>query len=161
MSLNLITANLTINAATELWKFGTQERTVRGTPLMLFAAMLGNVAALRYNTPRRQGIAAGYQVTAGKTLLVTRALFRSDTVGETMSIGYTDADLGFNAVADGANPVELDSASSNGVGTLVTLVANTLYDVPVYYEIPATKFPRIVLPIAVANVYVQFFGHEV
>lgn len=150
-----------ISTPRELWRFGTHERVDRRTPLMLFAAMLGNVAALRYNTPRRQGAAAGYQVTASKTLIITRALFRSDTVGETLSIGYTDADLGFNAAADGANPVELDSASSNGIGTLATLVANTLYDVSVYYEIPAAKFPRIVLPIAVANVYVQFFGHEV
>jgi hypothetical protein len=145
----------------EVWKFGTHERASRLTPLMLFAAMLGNVAALRYNTPRLQGAAAGYGVTAAKTLLVTRALFRSDTVGETMSFGYSDSDRGFNNAADGANPVELDSASANGVGTLATLVANTLYDVSVYYEVPAGKFPRIVLPIAVANVYVQLFGHEV
>lgn len=159
MGAELISANFSV--ANEIWTFGGFQSTTRGTPLMLFAAMLGNVAALRYNTPRRQGVAAGYQVTAAKTLVVTRALFRSDTVGETLSIGYSDSDRGFNNAVDGANPVELDSATSNGIGTLVTLVANTLYDLSVYYEIPAAKFPRIVLPIAVANVYVQLFGHEV
>ena len=62
----------------ELWKFGTQERAARNTPLMLFATALENAAAVRYSTPRLQGAAAGYSVTTGRVLIITRVLFRAD-----------------------------------------------------------------------------------
>lgn len=150
-----------INFAREVWKFGTHERAARGTPLMLFATALGDAAAVRFSTPRLQGAAAGYGVTAAKTLVITRALFRADAAAIAFSMGYSDADLGMSAVADGANPVDLDSPAANGLGALVALVANTMYDVAVYYEVPAGKFPRLVVPVGVANLYVQLFGHEV
>ncbi len=150
-----------VQTAQEVWKFGSQERATRGTPLMLWAHCLGNGAAVRYSTPRQQGAAAGYGVTAAKTLLITRVLYRATVAATAFGLGYSDSDRGMSNAADGANPINLDSASADGLGPLIALAANTLYDLPVYYEVPAAKFPRVVLAVGVVDVYWQFFAFEV
>ncbi len=159
MGADLIATNLSV--AGQLWQFGLQHRTARDTPLQLFATSLGNVAAVQFSTLQLAGAGAGYVVTAAKTLILLRAIFRCDTAAKAFSIGYSDTDLGFNSAADGANPVNLDSASADGLGLLAGLSANVLYDVNVYYEIPAGKYPRIVVPVGVANFYQQFLAVEV
>ncbi len=150
-----------VSGPQELWRFGSQDRAIRGTPLMLFATVLGDAAALRYSTPRRQGTAAGYSVTAGKTLLITRLLYSADATKKRFALGYSDTDRGMNNAADGANPVNLDTPTADGLGVIIAVNADTLYDVNVYYEIPAGKFPRIVAAVGVANLYIQHFGVEV
>jgi len=145
----------------ELWKFGTHERASRLTPLMLFSVAQGDGVAIRFSTPRRQGAVAGYSVTAGKTLILTRVVYRIPTAASSWSFGYTDSDRGFANAADGANPVELDDATPSGRGAFAALTAQTVYDFSCYYEIPAGKFPRIVHPASGQIFAHMFFGHEV
>jgi len=128
---------------------------------MLFAVSLGDVAAVRFSSLRLQGAAAGYQVTAGKTLILTRVLYLVDTGGPGFSFGYSDSDRGMANAADGANPVNLDSVLANGLSNFRQTVATVLQDVNTYYEIPAGKYPRLVQPVGVATLFLQFFGHEV
>src|SRR3990167_1002145 len=104
MGLALISAG----GGSELWKFGTHERVTRGTPLMLWSYVSETGANSRFTTLRRSGTQVGYTVTAGMTLILTRVMFRGNNSGHPMSLGYSDADLGLNADADGANPVHLD-----------------------------------------------------
>ena len=155
MGLSLITS------PRELWQFGTHQRADRRTPLVLWAATLGNVAAVRFSTPRLLGGAAGYSVTTGKTLVLTRVLMHSDVANTSLSVGYSDSDRGMSNAADGANPVNLDSVGADGLGVLQTVIVQVAIDEDIYYEFPAGKFPRIVLPVGVVNLYCQFFGHEV
>ncbi len=144
-----------------LWKFGIEERVDRGTPLVLNAATLAAALGVRFSTPRLAGAAAGYQVTAGRTLVLTRVVFRADTALIGFSVGYSDSDRGLSNVADGANPVDLDGGAATGLSALVPLTANVMYDVAIYFEIVAAKFPRVVTPLIAGNLYTQFFGVEV
>ncbi len=144
-----------------LWKFGTEERVDRGAPVVLWAVVNQNGAAVRFSTLFKQGTQAGYAVTAGKTLVLTRALFSASGNAFRFSTGYSDADVGQSAVADGANAVNLDSALGDGQGQLIALTASTLYDVPVYLEVAAGKFARLVAPIGAATLFCSFFGVEV
>lgn len=145
----------------ELWKFGTHERAERRTPLMLQVTSDGNAGAVRYTTFRLQGATAGYQVTAGRTLILTRTLFTISVAATRFSVGYSDSDRGLDNAADGANPVDLDYSGTNGAGPLIALTANVMYDVPVYYEVPAGKFARVIVPVGAASFRILVFGHEV
>lgn len=151
-----------VGAPQELWRFGTQERVQRGTPLMLFAVFAANAVAVGYSTPRLQGAAAGYSVTAGRTLILTRVLLRTSLVSKPFGVGYSDSDRGMDNAADGANPVNLDTITAAGEGVITMAVLDTPADFSTYYEIPAGKFPRLVTPVTAAAAYfVQLFGHEV
>lgn len=155
MGLSIITSPV------ELWKFGSHERASRGVPLMLHTYDGGNVAAVAFSTFRLQGATAGYSVTAGKTLVVTRIIFQSNATTRSFTIGYSDADLGLTAAADGANAVHLDGVAANGLGFLKTLSSGVMYFNDCYYAFPAGKFPRMVESVGVADFFVQLFGHEV
>ena len=145
----------------ELWKFGTHERATRGTPLRLWTRVLQNAAANRFSTFRLQGAAAGYTVTAGTTLVITRLLWSADAAAWVWDLGSSDADLGLSAAADGANPVFLDSEAAAIGNVFRTLAANTVFSADVYYEITAAKFPRLTTGLGTINGFVQLFGHEV
>jgi hypothetical protein len=161
MGLSLIVAGSAVGGgATELYLWGTHQKTTLGTPIPLWCNAEGNAGAPTFTTPRRHGVAGGYQVTALKTLLLTRILFRASATAA-FSFGYSDSDRGIDNAVDGANPVNLDSASASGSGSLIALVPNQQYDVPIYYEIPAGKFPRLILPTGLVSFRSQFFGHEV
>lgn len=159
MSLSLISSSFA--SATELWKFGTQERTARGTPLMMSAWCGGASPAVNFSTPRLMGAAAGYQVTGGKTLIITRVLFRADGGGFAFSVGYSDSDRGVNNATDGVNPVNFDASVAIGLGVFAAAAANVIYDISTYFAVPAAKFPRLVGSISASTAIVEMFGHEV
>jgi hypothetical protein len=145
----------------EEWRFGTHRRAVRGAPRMLWVQLAQNAGALRYSTPRLQGAAAGYQVTAGRTLIVTRLVARYDNSGHVVSMGYSDSDRGMSNAADGANPITLDGLTADALGVLIHGTPNVLQDWSVYYEVPATKYPRIAAPAGAGLFYALLFGVEV
>lgn len=161
MGLSLIIAGSGSGGATEVYTQGLYQRTTLGTPIALFTEVLGNVAALRYSSFRLLGAAAGYQVTAGKTLIITRALFLVDTLAASFCTGYSDSDRGFSNAADGANPVNLDANSAGAASILVAPTVNVLNDVSILYQFPAGKFPRVVSQAIVTNFRIQLLGHEV
>lgn len=145
----------------ELWKFGTHQRAVRRTPLMLWSRCIADAAASRFSTFRLSGTQAGYAVTAARTLILTRCLVVCDTAVGLWSFGYSDADLGLSAAADGANPVNLDTPTAGARSVFLALTANTIAAHDVYYEIPAGKFPRAATAIGAATFTWMLFGHEV
>lgn len=145
----------------EVWRFGTNEREALGTPLVLVAVTLGDVAALRYSTLRLQGAGAGYAVTAGKTLVITKSMFRSSTNTGSFSLGYANTDVGMSSAADGTSPIDLDGPAAAGLGIHRVAVGIGPIVLDVYFPIPAGKFPRVVLPVGVVTINCLFFGHEV
>jgi hypothetical protein len=161
MGLSLIIAGAGAGGATEVYTHGLYQRTTLGTPIALFSETLGNVAALRYSSFRLLGAAAGYQVPAGKTLIVTRVLFLSDAAAVNFCLGYSDSDRGFANAADGANPVNLDAAAGSVNSVLLPITAALLYDIPVLYQFPAAKFPRLAMQAIVTTLRIQLYGHEV
>lgn len=78
-------------------------------------------------------IGTDLQVTAGKTLHITRIIIRTDTASGGFSIGYGD-----DGVADGAaaptTPIHL-----TGIFSLISAQETKTFDV--YIPIPAEKFP--------------------
>ena len=159
MSLSLISSSFA--GATELWKFGTQERTVRGAPLNLGFLLVGDVGGPRYTTVRLQGAAAGYSVTAGKTLVLTRLVFVPNSGGAGLNTGYSDSDRGLQNAADGANPVNLDIVSGAALTWSQGVTGGVIYSNDVYYEVPAGKFPRVWIATGTSAVWGYFLGHEV
>lgn len=150
-----------ITTPQELWKFGTHERAARGTPLNLGWRLEGNAITPSFTTVQLSGTVVGYSVTAGKTLVLTRVLFRSLQAGQIFGIGYSDSDLGANSAVDGANPVGLGHGSTNFRQMLVATSANVLYDMSLYYAVPAGKYPRVAMDNVESQVFGEFFGHEV
>jgi hypothetical protein len=122
--------------------------------------LLQNAAGARYSTLRRLGATAGYTVTASKTLIITRATYISNSAGTYFTLGYSDADLGLSAVADGANPIDLDPAAFGAAGFMTLLTANTFYTLDTHYEFPAGKYPRAATPGGSAYIFGELFGHE-
>lgn len=145
----------------ELWKFGTHERAERRSPIVLWSTVNRDAAAARYSTFRKYGAAAGYPVTAAKTLIITRLVHVANGAGLAFTSGYSDADLGQTSAADGANPVTLDAVTTTDANVWWATAANTAYSYEVYYEIPATKYPRIAVALGAGISWVTVFGHEV
>ena len=159
MSLSLISSSFA--GATELWKFGTQERTSRLTPLALWIRLQADAGGVRFFTLRKQGTQVGYSVTGGKTLVLTRFLGSSDSAGFRFSLGYSDSDRGIQNAADGANAVNLDSVGADGSGFLVFPSASSIVSFDVYYEITAGKFPRLVTDAGAQLAWLLYLGVEV
>lgn len=145
----------------EVWKFGTQERVQRGTPLALYARVDGNAAADRRTTFRRHRTTAGYQVTAGRTLIITRALYFATAANPSMDLVDGTDDLGLNSAGTHAGEVLNDAPGGGGGGPLRSEVAQRLYDVPYYVEVPAGRFFSLRLIATAAIVVITVFGVEV
>ena len=150
-----------IEGARETWTFGTRSAADRGAPIMLWAKIVGNAGAARFSTPRKFGDAAGYAVTAGKTLVITSMRHRLTSAPASFGIGYCDADLGMSAVADGANPVNLNSALADGDALETGTTNNVVEEHAVYFEIPAGKFCRLVAFADAAVHHVELSAVEV
>jgi len=149
-----------IQTPQELWKFGTTERAARRTPILLFAPVENGAAQTLISTFRRSGLTVGYEVTAAKTLIITRIIGFNRTALNYMNFRYTDNDLGQDAVGPGTNPVYLDATGDGAIGTLLIAVVNTFYDFSVYFEIPTGKFFSVENTTASSGLRLLAFGHE-
>lgn len=144
----------------EVWKFGTHERTARLSPIALFAEVT-NAATTLISTFYKQGTAAGYAVTAGTTLIITRIVGYSTVTLGVMNFRYSDNDIGRDAAGPGTNPVYLDSDGDGTAGTLSMLTAAQMYDFNVYFEIPAGKYFSVESLLANSALRLSAYGHEV
>lgn len=124
----------------EVWKFGTYERTSRGAPLVLFAESINTGATTFISTFYKQGTTAGYVVTTGTTLIITRITGYATITLTPMNFRYSDNDIGRDAAGPGTNPVYLDSDGDGAAGTLTMLTASNVYDFNVHFAIPAGKY---------------------
>lgn len=145
----------------ETWTFGALARASRGAPKVDGGQILGNVAALRYTTLARSGGIIGVAVTAGTTLIVTRLRFTSTVAGTAINLGYGDTDVGESGAAAPTNFLRVTPRITlNGSPYLATVVL-TLYDLAVYYEIPAGKFLCVEADIGVQTSRIETLGVEV
>ncbi|MDP3937090.1 MAG: hypothetical protein Q8R92_03035 [Deltaproteobacteria bacterium] len=145
----------------EVWKFGLHERATRQTPLALRGGVTAAAGVVRYTTLRKINAAAGYQVTAGKTLVITRILYTASAVIAPWTAGYGDDDVAFSSAVAPANAVGSDGSLTPAGNLLLAATANVIYDVDYYLEVPAGKYPMIFLEQASDTVRVYFLGHEV
>lgn len=145
----------------ELWKFGLQERVQRGTPITLVGRVDNGVAESRYTTLRRRGLAAGYQVTAGRTLILTRIRYRTTVSGTELEIGSGTTDVGDDSVAAPGGVLSLNSFGDGTSGVEVTAGGTTIVTADVYYEIAAARFPFIRNLTASSAAMCEFDGVEV
>lgn len=120
----------------------------------------------KISTIRLAGMGTGYQVTAAKTLHLTRLTVASNSGNATVavSVGYGDTDIGFDSAADPTSYTKLVGnnhigsttadqtpfAQASTTGTVGTFTFNILIDVP------ATKYPTIFVTNASA-VYLEGF----
>lgn len=144
----------------ELWKFGTQERVQRGTPVVLVADVINGVGESRYSALRAPGAAAGYQVTAGLTLFLTK-LFVTSSVGNTLwLIGSGTADAGDSQVAAPAGAASEDSRADGVANALVTQAANAVTQADIFATIAAARFPFVRNLFPSSTLRVLVFGLE-
>lgn len=145
----------------ELWKLGSHERVQRRTPVQLVAQVNNGVAQSRYTTCRAAGATAGYQVTAGLSLVLTRLIFHADTAAVSWLIGDGTTDVGLNSVGSPAGMLARDAFSDGEQGHAIILAANTLYTLDTYLVIPAARFPVIRNLVASTGLWVLMLGVEV
>lgn len=134
------------------------------TDLTNLIALIGYATTGKSFTFRRHNASAGFQVTAGKTLKVYAARFitNATAAGGTapFSLCYADNDIGIDSAVAFTNQVYLGGAS-----TLAALPANIAsiqsgYEVPIYFDIPAEKYPGCNMNIS-GNATCWLFGYEV
>lgn len=90
----------------------------------------------------------GYQVTAGKTLYLTRLAFQcsgSSTNAMTIGILYGDTDVGWASAAAPTTPIQrLGNAVSTTRGPKTNQgLVNAAFDMGIFVKIPAAKYPCI------------------
>lgn len=121
----------------------------------------GHIATIR----QANGATTGYQVTAGKTLYITRVVLSSTSNAIQVSIGYGDTDIGMDSAADPTNYVKVLGNNHIGATTAnqspLTGVLSTspypMVDVPVIITIPASKFPTAFFNTVAGGAYLEGF----
>ena len=114
--------------------------TYSGTPITAYAATSGGANRyMSFEAPT----GTDYQVPVGKSLVITRLIYKGAAIGDMAIIGYGD-----DAVANGAaaptNPVSLMGQSGvTPTSSLVVEAVNLVHDIAVYLSIPAGKYPFI------------------
>lgn len=93
------------------------------------------------------------QVTAGKTLYITRLHYFGNTISQNFWIGYGDTGVGDGAPAP-TNPVQVTRRFAN-------LVAQEEMSLDVFIPIPAEKFPVCRRVLGANEHYVQIEGVEI
>jgi hypothetical protein len=147
--------------AQELWKFGTQERVQLGTPVVLVADVVNGAAESRYSALRAPGAAAGYTVTAGRTLWLTRLIVSCSVLNGLWLLGSGTADAGDSQVAAPAGAASEDSRADGVANALVTQAALAVSDHAVAANIAASRLPFVRGMTAAATYRVLAFGIEV
>lgn len=109
---------------------------------------------------QKQFATAGYQVTAGKTLIITKLRIGGTVTGiNSIRIKYGDDDVGRNSASDLTNPVNLDEGS----GSVYTLIAaaSVVYEYDVHFQFPAGKYPAIRANTNSSTTVVAMEGYEI
>jgi hypothetical protein len=127
----------------ELWKFGSLERATRGAPIVLVADVVNGAAESRYSALREPGGAAGYQVTAGKTLWLTRVVMSADVANTEWLLGSGTADAGSSQVAAPAGMAS-ESSRADGVANVRRVpAAYTPVEYDILFDVVAGRYPCV------------------
>ena len=153
---------ITKGSPSETWKFGTQERVARGTPIALKASVTAVAGARRYTTMRAFRASAGYQVTAGKTLIITRLIYAADTASVWWHFEDGTDDIGQNSATAPASAVNNDgSITLDGDNSLNATTAVTTYERDYYMEVPAGRYLAVTHTNGNVLLRVHAFGVEI
>ena len=145
----------------EVWKFGTQERVARGTPIRLVGRVVNGVAESRYSRLLVPGAAAGYVVTAGRTLLLTRVVFRSTVAAATWHLISADAAVADNTLAAPAGEVAEDSVADQIGNAFISATANAITVAEIYAEIAAARGVGVLGFTGSTSYFFNVYGVEV
>lgn len=150
-----------IKLAGQHWDFGTFESDQRGSPIVLVADVTNAALESRYSVLRTPGAAAGYQVTTGKTLVLTRVRFNADTNDNQWLILSGTASVGANSVAAPAGAASLNSRADGVAGALNVDAAFNPREMDLYASCGATLFPHIRSLKASGSLWVLVVGFEI
>lgn len=152
--------NELIQSPQTLWKHGSYEAVARGTPIVLVADVVNGIAESRYSALRAPGAGAGYQVTAGKTLHLTRVVFSGSAINSLWLTGSGTADAGDSQVAAPAGAAAEDSRADGVANPLVSQAALAVSDFNILVTIGAALYPFIRCITASTTFRALLIGHE-
>lgn len=107
-----------------------------------------------YATLRRHGVLSGYQVPAGKKLVVVGALLRSSAgVNAEFGLGHGDTDVGFNSSSTPTNYMQNYVDFIPGINTLIFSSFMAV--------VPEGKYPYGIAAIGSGTWDATFHGYEI
>ena len=143
-----------------LWNQGAYQSVQPHDPINLMARASNGVGESRYSRLLIPGGAAGYQVTTGKTLYLTRLIYLSNTAGCQWLLASATADAGDNQIAAPAGIVSRTGIADGQTTPLRILDANTTYTIDLIIPIPAALFLCIRNLTASSDCFFLATGHE-
>lgn len=115
--------------------------TLGSLKLFTLTIVSTTVTTTKYQTLWRDG--AAYQVDPAKTGWITRIVMCGGAGGSIGKIGYGSAAVNNSASAPAGDTVVGDQ--------LIQLTASVIYDMPLWFRIPASQFPYIQMGGTFAN----------
>lgn len=104
-----------------------------------FAVMTLHATEVRYQT-LEMPTGTYYQVTSGKTLYITRIIYVSNTAAKNIELGYSDTAVPYQQTAPTNYTKIICDLATQGLSTLVALVANVPYTFDCWLPIPTGKY---------------------
>lgn len=144
-----------------VWDFGAYHTAERGSPILLVADVVNAPGESRYSVLRRAGAADGYQVTTGKTLVLTKCRFNATIASAAWLILSGTADAGDSQIAAPAGAKSENSRADGVSGALNVLNANDPVEFDLYAEVAAGRYPAIRLMTANGTLNVLIVGIEI
>lgn len=143
-----------------VWKRGAYEATTVATPLMLVGRVRNAAAESRYSRLFIPGAAAGYQVTTGKTLYITKLIWTADTAGIVWQLGSATADAGDNQIAAPAGWRSETSGDTTERAPFGVPTNNTTATLDIIIPIAASRYLAIRGLDANSALFVIALAHE-
>lgn len=153
-------ADLVGPGISQLWQLGTLQQSSLGAAFLLVADVVNGALESRYSALREPGAAGGYQVTAGKTLYLTRVIHACSVASALWLIGSGTADAGDSQVAAPAGAISEDSRADGISNPLVGLTALDHHEHDILVGIAAGLYPFIRLMTASCTFRGLFFAVE-
>lgn len=142
------------------WIQGAYESVQRGTLIVLNTVLSNLVAENRYSALSLKNASAGYQVTAGKTLYLTKAFITSNLAATGWVLGSGTTDPGINQIAAPTDPRSEDTYTIGAANPHILITANVVYEIDYYAAIAAGRYPFVQTGAQSGVQRFTFIGHE-
>lgn len=144
-----------------LWTFGSFQTVPLGTPIVLVADVVNGALESRYSGLREPGAAGSYQVTAGRTLWISKLFLSSSVLNALWLTGSGTADAGDSQIAAPAGAASEDSRADGIANALATQAALAVSEYSVAISIAAARYAFVRGLTASSTLRVIAIGHEV
>lgn len=142
------------------WSHGSYDSVTMQGRFVLVGDVVNGAGESRYSALRVPGAAGGYQVTAGKTLYITKLRFSASSAPATSLILSGTADAGDSQIAAPAG-VKSENSRADGVPAATpAATSNVFYEVDMYLAIAANRYPAIRNLTASSSLYALAVCHE-